>query len=245
MAGRDTNDSPKPAGQAKTAAKSAVSIRLFGKAKLGMGIGERVIITRSGLAAKRIACEFAGASENEFLIIKAPMVPGIKDMLREGDALTLRYLHKGALYGFRAHVLSTVFKPAPLIVIEYPYSVEKIELRDSKRVDCMLPCRLRMQPGETLSAMMVDVSLSGCRVACANEDSKACEDLLNTGRDTPVTLSLRLTSESELLEITGRLKSVDTKQDNTFTGVAFENLDDATRQALTRFIQEAEMYSAS
>jgi c-di-GMP-binding flagellar brake protein YcgR len=109
----------------------------------------------------------------------------------------------------------------------------------------MLPCRLQIQPGETISAMMVDVSLSGCRVACANEDSKACEDLLNTGRDTPVTLSLRLTSESELLEITGRLKSVDTKQDNTFTGVAFENLDDATRQALTRFIQEAEMYSAS
>lgn len=225
------------------AGKGAVSVQLFGGAKLGIEIGARVLISRTGQEGKRIPCEFAGASDNEFLIIKAPLVPGIKDMLREGDAVTLRYIHKGTLYGFRAHILNAVFKPAPLIITDYPYTAEKIELRDSKRVNCMLPCQIRTATNKSVSAMVVDISLSGCRAACSLERSGDCGELTESEKGKALKLVLSLSSDSQPITITGRLQNIDAKDKNAYSGIVFDELDEPTRQALTRFIHEADMYA--
>jgi c-di-GMP-binding flagellar brake protein YcgR len=238
---------PPPSGEAQevknATGKGAVSVSLFGGAKLGVEIGARVLISRTGQEGKRIPCEFAGASDNEFLIIKAPLVPGIKDLLREGDAVTIRYVHKGVLYGFRVHILNAVFKPAPLIITDYPNTAEKIELRDSKRVDCMLPCQIQTASNTLISAMVVDISLSGCRVACNLDSSGGCKTLAETAKGEALRLMLSLFSDSKPLTIPGRLKSMDAKDQSAYSGIVFEKLDENTRRTLTRFIQEADIYA--
>jgi c-di-GMP-binding flagellar brake protein YcgR len=231
------------AAEPEPAARESVSVRLSGGTKLGVEIGAQVLISRSGQEDRRMACEFAGASTNEFLIIKAPLIPGVKDMFREGDGVTVRYLAKGVLYGFRVHVLNAVFKPAPLIFIEYPYSVEKIELRRDTRVDCMLPCSIELESGDSVSAMIIDLSLSGCRLACILDRSEGCEKLLQAAEGKSVTLSFTPPSGNSPVRIGGRLKSLSSSGNSAYTGIEFYEPDEATRKALTEYINDVELYS--
>ena len=60
-------------------------------------------------------------------------------------------------------MLLSQMKPVPLLFLEYPYQVEKIELRKEKRAQCSLPCKLHGKEG-ILPAIIEDLSCGGAKL---------------------------------------------------------------------------------
>lgn len=111
---------------------------------LNIGLGTRLQVQLSGMEGQ-FRSNLVGMEPERYLIVQVPMMTGILNKLQEGNRATVRYLYSGYIYGFSSTVMHFSTKPAPLLFLAYPKTVEIIELRKSKRVDCFFP-------GEKLSS---------------------------------------------------------------------------------------------
>ena len=62
--------------------------------------------------------------------------------------MTVRYLWSGSVWGFQASVLNTTQNPAPLIFLSYPGSIERYDLREEERIDCLIPTKAEINGNE-------------------------------------------------------------------------------------------------
>jgi len=103
-----------------------------------------------------------GADPYDCFIVKLPLVPGILRMASQGASLTVRMETEGELYGFSCDVIATTHKPHPLVILSYPATTERLQLRQHKRVRCLIPALVQNDyfnsPG-----FIVDLSRGGCR----------------------------------------------------------------------------------
>ncbi|WP_147821075.1 flagellar brake protein [Salidesulfovibrio onnuriiensis] len=110
---------------------------------------------------ERMSCRFIGVMPDEFVAVRVPLVPGIKERLQEGAIVDFRYLHEGNLMGFRTEVLYYQATPYSIVFVRYPDAIEKHELRKEKRVRCRL--RTTVTKKElSWKGVTVDISGSGC-----------------------------------------------------------------------------------
>jgi hypothetical protein len=79
-----------------------------------------------------------GYSPYEYIIAQVRLPAAVRRDLTLGGQIVLKYVQKGTVYGFRAGVLNSLTAPAPLLIIEYPDSIEKIELRRNSRHRCQI-----------------------------------------------------------------------------------------------------------
>lgn len=124
---------------------------------------EMSVVLQFARDGAKFASRIVGVEAYTFIIVKMPLAPGIRTMLFPGQGLTVRFECDGIIYGFDTEIANFVLKPAPLLILAYPVSAEKIELRKHKRLSCLLPVRLENEFARTL-AFMVDVSRGGCRL---------------------------------------------------------------------------------
>ena len=108
---------------------------------------------------------YVGMEPGSYLILRFPPGTGIHDHLFEGNALVVKYVHGGKVYGFRTEVMAYLYKKRIiLVVLAYPEIVETVALRKEQRIDFLVPARLTVA-GEGLDGFIVDLSPSGCRFA--------------------------------------------------------------------------------
>jgi len=123
-------------------------------------IGARMIVEFSN--KERMNCRFIGLDKDEFLVLKVPMVPGIRERMGEGAFHQFRYLKDGKIIGFSAEVLRYQASPASLAFISYPTEFTEYNLRHQGRVECRFPTELAVN--ETMcSGFIVDISSGGCK----------------------------------------------------------------------------------
>jgi len=111
-------------------------------AKLSLEIGTRMAVSIGGQnqgPEGRIAADLVGMAHFEYIILRLPWVPGLRSRLVGGVSATVRFVSNGELCGFQSPVLTHIAKPSLLLFLTYPEVVEKLALRQHKRVQCALP----------------------------------------------------------------------------------------------------------
>lgn len=128
-------------------------------------IGARLSVDVAGLD-ERLTTALVGFVRSRYVAAQMPMVletarENVYQHLYTGNALTVRYLHQGTVYGFSSEIIKYILSPFPLLFLTYPGRVETHELRKHRRLACLIPATLHLAKVE-LSTIITDLSLSGC-----------------------------------------------------------------------------------
>lgn len=116
----------------------------------------------SGGALDRIKCHAVGYLKDEYVVLKLPLVPGIRTRVPEGSMLTFRYLQRGRLITFRSVVKHYIATPYSLLFVTYPHRFEQHDLRREQRFTCNFPAILSFSERE-YKGLLLDFSTGGCR----------------------------------------------------------------------------------
>ncbi len=124
----------------------------------------------TGDGALRFAVRVVGCLTGASLIVTAPLVNGKVALVRDNARFTVRQLRGHRVEGFVATVLHYAAKPFPHLHLSYPKEIESVVVRNAQRASCQLPTIVHNATrvegdSEPTDAMMVDLSVSGARIA--------------------------------------------------------------------------------
>ncbi len=209
-----------------------------GALSLEIPVGAKLALDINGIDVK-LTSSLIGYCKAKYVVIQLPsLVESNKDLLFQylysGNDVTVRYLHSGAIFGFRCTIIKHLFSPFPLFFLTFPEKVESYNLRRHKRIPCLLPVTTRI--GETsINGLMTDLSLSGCGVtltlmrkyqpvvAVDDEVQVVCSLFGEDGRDCLRCQIKRSAADSGKIEL----------------GLKFVDLPETTRKAILSYIQSA------
>lgn len=151
-----------------------------------------------------------GFKPAEYLVLDKPTeadAAGRTVTLEVDDALVIRFLKDGSVFGFRATVLSTVSFPYKLLFVSFPAEAARHSLRSSPRLQCYLPCSGRVGTREFTRGFVPDFSATGCQLRVpldfpANQDEPGAKN---------VTLNMQLPGEAEPATAHGQVLEWQTK----------------------------------
>lgn len=105
--------------------------------------GKRVVVQRESTGVKAHAT-LLGYKVDSFLILELPVVNGVPMFGMYGQHCIVRFMHKGAVFGFRSMVLNVIHDayPAAFLVVDLPKEFEKVDVRAQQRFGCHLSSRL-------------------------------------------------------------------------------------------------------
>jgi c-di-GMP-binding flagellar brake protein YcgR len=186
----------------------------------------------------RMTSELIGVEEGEYLVIKMPSVQfmgNLSNLLYKGNSITIRYLHKGTVFGFKSNISHFMTNPAKLIFIEYPKRIESQDLRAHKRLDCYLPADVRIMDN-TIEATITDISREGC---CFIIERAKVESSLILRIGSKIGISFQLPGAKEMFTVTSIQKNLKKGDDNVGIGVEFNNMDIEAQEKLYGFLSTA------
>ena len=199
------------------------------KRRLKIELGTTLRLEFEGIST-RVNAVLVGMDPPSFLVLRVTDdARRAAARLFTGNEVVVRYVFRGTVFGFQSSTLGTIAEPARLVFIAYPKVLAEHHLRDQRRVDSVLPGKLRAT-GREADVVILDISPGGCRLTSANE-------MGGLAPDTAVSIAFVLPGvEGEVL-IEGTVRNEREGQWGTEYGVQFSSLDDATREKLcTRYI---------
>lgn len=205
--------------------------------RLALEVGTRMAVTLGSQQGPegRIAADLVGMVHFEYLILRLPWVPGLRSRLVGGVSATVRFVSEGELCGFQAPVMTHIAKPSLLLFLEYPEVVEKLALRQHKRVQCALPVQLHSRRGDA-QGVIADLSRGGCRMAI---DMRGQQGLRQTVVEDVMVLRVPLNPEGIPLAVTCTVRSIEIEINRMQLGLSFTEGDNDFWTALESFLTTA------
>ncbi|MFV0423935.1 flagellar brake protein [Oleidesulfovibrio sp.] len=205
---------------------------------LSIGTGTRLLLNIKGIR-DNLASELVGLYPYEFLILKMPLVPGIRSKLIPGEQLTVRYMQGGSIYGFSTVIVNHILKPASLVFVEYPKFVEQLDLRQHKRIDCLLPGRLHCRHGE-YRCVMVDLSSGGGKVVL---EIKSSDPVKGISPGDMLILQLSLYAGKGDISISCLLKNVSQDVSRMQLGLQFRDLGKEELLQIQEYLEQVSSFA--
>jgi hypothetical protein len=173
---------------------------------------------------------------NEYLIIGMPNVSNlntIKTKLLKGNTVVVRYLEGGTIFGFESKILGWVIEPKKLILIGYPELVTTHDLRDNKRFECYILGELSLSDGTKYSAMIMDLSEKGFRVAIKASDNLNLP-VITVGDQ--VLFHFSLSANNGVSNLSGEVKNIQHDRYRVIIGVMSVEASDEFKKVTNRYI---------
>jgi c-di-GMP-binding flagellar brake protein YcgR len=199
---------------------------------LNIGLGTRLQVQIGGMDGQ-FKTILVGMSPEEYLLIQLPMMAGILNKLYEGNRVTVRYMYAGSVYGFHTTILHFITKPSPSLFLTYPKSIEIIELRKGKRVDCFFPGLAKIQDKE-LQGAIVDISTGGCKFSI-DTSGEVRVPPMEVGEN--FNLSFQLIGSPQPDTFPGRVRSISREQGKVVLGIQFDALDTEIVKSIEALIE--------
>jgi len=207
-------------------------------------IGDPIQIT---CRDKRYISILRGVMGPKFLIVDVPLAGEKKYYPDYNSILTVRFLLDGAVYGFKTGIVRAHEKPG-LIVLEYPDSIKKVELRKSKRLNVMISavittgCETDSDTGqtwkmETMDGAILDISEIGALLAVNSSE------LIDVGHT--VTISATLPGGVLVDSLNAEIRNVKPSSRKLLLGVSFSKMNDKNTDAIKKFYDDCISYKAS
>lgn len=185
--------------------------------------------------AQRYWGRVLGADPYECFIVKLPQVPGINRLANAGASLTLRLEHDGELFGFSCDVITAAFKPNPMVILAYPASTERVQLRRHKRLKCLVPAVVE-NDGFCSFGFIVDMSLGGCKLIL---DARHKQQGVTLESGDAVTVGISSPGLDTIMFQGKAVSLKDVGQERELT-ISFNLADKQTRASLGAFVSRLE-----
>jgi c-di-GMP-binding flagellar brake protein YcgR len=186
-------------------------------------------------SGERLAASLVGLEALDYFILKVPLTIGIRHFLHPGNQITLRYVHRGRVHGFRAGVIEYLVKPFSLLFLTYPTSMETVELRRDHRVECFFPAKLSLDQA-VIKGMLLDISTSGCKVQVDAERIPNARQLLTPRAALGV--SFHALDPKASYDLAGSVRSVSDATGRMHLGLRFTDSAGAVIEAIAAYVRE-------
>jgi len=165
-----------------------------------------------------------GMEYGRYFIFKLPNVPEINDKLFKKNHISVHYFHAGKIYAFRSTLIGLLKEPFRLHIIDYPDSIEIINLRKKERITCWVPANLRDIYSELKCGIcdgyVSDISSAGCSFECSVSEGITSPEV-NVGQS--LTLSLFLSSNhDEAMVVQSEIRNIRRDKDRMLLGLKFK-----------------------
>lgn len=178
--------------------------------------------------------------QDNFISISIPTKDGEYVPLRKGEMIEVIYYYRYNIYKFYSQVIDRKITNIPVILIEHPKEIFKIQRRKFVRVPIVcsivyskldmenetFKANKYLRSNETFKAIMVDLSGSGMKIKVKGE--------LNTGDIILASIPI----ETENVALKGEVVRVDKDEENRLNvyGINFIDIEDNFREKLIKFI---------
>lgn len=112
----------------------------------------------------------------DYLVVELRLSQAVHHALQENPQVIAQHTGSGMVQGFRTTVIARTAKPAPILFLSYPETVERIVLRSDERVQVSVPGMLHGEYGDH-EIMVTDLTSSGCRVSTKVDLKSPLRDL--------------------------------------------------------------------
>ncbi len=131
--------------------------------QLEMPLGKEVVV-RIPNVDQTYKGKIVGYDPYDYIIAHLRLSSKVRQELTFSGQLIVKYVHKGAIYGFKAAVMNAISSPTSLVFFDYPSVIEKITLRRTSRSNCNIDGLLQTLDNE-YDCMIVNVSETGCKMS--------------------------------------------------------------------------------
>jgi len=168
-----------------------------------------------------------GFKPPEYLVIEVPRSTEIDAKLSEGHSVSGLFFVSGTAVQFESAITAYLRRPAWLLFVRYPSSLEKIhDLRSSNRVECSIPCilitlfDLKRYPG-----LIADINAGGCKCLLTSVSPMQAE-MFTSGKK--VLLEFDFPGSHSKKRLSGEISNVKRDGAKVSLGVKFWDNDDET-----------------
>ncbi|MEE8482988.1 MAG: PilZ domain-containing protein [Nitrospinota bacterium] len=194
-------------------------------------IGEPIIMESKD---RKYHSVMRGALFGKYVLVDVPRAGDKMPSLDFNSRLTVRFMLKGKMYGFKAFILRNHSSP-PLLVIEYPRSITMFDLRNSPRVKMTIPISFAIGGDSSSSGgAILDLSKSGALVAT--------DTLGGVAKDSEVEISFPLPGTAKTVSILCSVKSIKLSNRKAFLGVMFTEKNNGSLAEMRNFYQTCLSY---
>ena len=142
-----------------------------------------------------------------------------ENKLLQTDRITVRYTFEGDIFEFTSKLKEIEYKPLVLLLLQYPDSVEKKELRCQKRISCFISTKMEVN-NVTRDGIIKDISKFGCR--CVFDASAKLEKVLRI--DDHIALGFGFPGIFDEQEILGKIKDIRRQESRLDLGIEFSSI---------------------
>jgi c-di-GMP-binding flagellar brake protein YcgR len=181
-----------------------------------------------------------GMEEFGYIIVQARLPLDVASRLAQNNQVVGQVIVDGVAYGFRSQVTNRVTRPAPLLFLSYPDSVERVALRSDERVRVSLPAQIHGKFGDH-QVIIVDMTNSGCCIT-ARADMKSPLREAQPGEEVILSAMLGMGQKLMAPVVTRR---VEAKNGLVSLGCQFRELTPESSQAVSEYVRSIASYMAA
>jgi hypothetical protein len=208
---------------------------------LQLQYGEHILLRPAGLDY-RLTTHVVGMEPRSYLIVRLSSLGmdahHVYPHLYKDNEIKLFIANEGMLLGYRSAILAFNAAPYRHLYIAYPNEGESFTLREHDRYQCHLPAVLQGQ-GHNLAGMVIDVSMSGCRVCLdpPEEDTSFAPAVGN-----PTRLTFSLLSRDNAGSVDCEVRNVGRAKGKLVLGLRFLRLGPVSTVRLSQFLEYLSRY---
>lgn len=129
---------------------------------LDVSVGQAMLIEPMGMAEPYKA-KFVGMEKGDYLLARVSLGRLTGLSVSEEETITVKLMNaKGRIQGFQSVIRTRLKRPNPMLVMDFPYTIEVLSLRRHDRVLCYIPATVYAD-GEEHHGAIVDLSAGGCK----------------------------------------------------------------------------------
>ena len=176
--------------------------------------------------------ELLGYSLYEYMILRLPRLPALRNRLVPHETVSMRYVLDGTVYAFITEVVSSIVRPGFLLFCSYPTSLEQLELRRHQRLNCLLPALARTSHGE-YRCILQDVSHGGAKLVI---ETKVSDNLRQIEAGSNLLLDFTLFMGKSEVPVPSIVRSVNIEGTKVHLGIQFLDMPEHLRQELEVYL---------
>jgi len=188
---------------------------------------------------RRLSSELIGVDDGKYLIVKMPslhIMENVSNLLVKGNGITVKYMHKGTMFGFQSPIIDLIHKPFKLVFIKYPDKTDSYDVRGNKRVECFLPASLKIAE-QILEGSITDISRAGCLFTIDKHEHEGLINLLELNNE--IRIGFYLPGIAEELSANADQKGIKIDTDGSSIGIEFVEMDSSVKAKLIDFLSKA------
>ncbi|MCP5160543.1 MAG: flagellar brake protein [Hahellaceae bacterium] len=207
---------------------------------LGVPVGSAITLETVS-PVRKLTVKLLGYSDGRSLMVSAPTREGKEILLERGETVAARFLHRNKVCGFESKVVYRSIQPYSYYHLEYPKTLNVVQIRDSERVDLSIKVQVESEFDGGMgdwpqNALIKDISKSGISVTSRKALGEVGHELV-LRFDLPVA---GITKSFVLEAIIRNRNVINAKEGKTayVYGMQFQSLEDSDKLALASYTYE-------